>query len=90
VEVLSQVQHVFGLVVLETLTGYATCSMAPGHGNLLSMFDQVIPELEEVRRGTESLPVENLDRLDSLDSFQCPLTMEVITDPVITANGQTY
>ena len=51
---------------------------------------ELIPELEEVRRGTESLPVENLDRLDSLDSFQCPLTMEVMTDPVITADGQTY
>jgi hypothetical protein len=51
---------------------------------------ELIPELEEVTRGTESLPVENLDRLDSLDSFQCPLTMEVITDPVITADGQTY
>ena len=50
----------------------------------------MIPELEEVRRGTESLPVENLDRLDRLDSFQCPLTMEVMTDPVITADGQTY
>jgi interleukin-1 receptor-associated kinase 4 len=129
----------FGLVVLETLTGYAICSPAPGHGNLLSMFEQeldtpskllvhldkracwdqhkqerigrlhsiadrclearrnrrpelveLIPELEEVRRGTESLPVENLDRLGSLDSFQCPMTMEVMTDPVITADGQTY
>ena len=30
----------FGLVVLETLTGYAVCSPAPGHRNLLSMFDQ--------------------------------------------------
>jgi serine/threonine protein kinase len=94
----------FGLVVLETLTGYAVCSPAPRHRNLLSMFDQeldtvikllahldrrtwwdqhkqerigrlhsiaerclearrtrrpelveFIPELEEVRRGTESL-----------------------------------
>jgi len=129
----------FGLVVLETLTGYAICSPAPGHGNLLSMFEQeldtpskllahldkracwdqhkqervgrlhsiadrclearrnrrpelveLIPELEEVRRGTESLQVEILDRLGSLDSFQCPLTMEVMTDPVITADGQTY
>jgi hypothetical protein len=25
-----------------------------------------------------------------LDSFQCPLTMEVMRDPVITADGQTY
>jgi serine/threonine protein kinase len=28
----------FGLVVLETLTGYSVCSPAPGHRNLLSMF----------------------------------------------------
>ena len=97
----------FGLVVLETLTGYAVCSPAPGHRNLLSMFDQeldtatkllahldrracwdqhkqerigrlhsvaerclelhrkkraelveLIPELEEVRRGTEALVAE--------------------------------
>jgi hypothetical protein len=25
-----------------------------------------------------------------LDSFQCPLTMEVMRDPVITVDGQTY
>ena len=25
-----------------------------------------------------------------LDSFQCPLTMEVMRNPVITADGQTY
>ena len=29
-------------VVLETLTGYVVCSPAPGHLNLLSMFDQEI------------------------------------------------
>ena len=28
----------FGLVVVETLTGYAVCSPAPGHRDLLSMF----------------------------------------------------
>ena len=32
----------FELVVLETLTGYVVCSPAPGHLNLLSMFDQEI------------------------------------------------
>jgi hypothetical protein len=25
-----------------------------------------------------------------LDSFQCPLTMEMMRDPVMTADGQTY
>jgi len=30
----------FGLVVIETLTGYAVCSPAPGHPNLLSMFEE--------------------------------------------------
>jgi hypothetical protein len=25
-----------------------------------------------------------------LDSFQCPLTMEVMSDPVLTVDGQTY
>ena len=29
----------FGLVIIETLTGYAVCSPAPGHLNLMSMFD---------------------------------------------------
>jgi hypothetical protein len=29
-----------GLVVIETLTGYAVCSPAPGHPNLLSMFEE--------------------------------------------------
>jgi serine/threonine protein kinase len=30
----------FGLVVMETLTGYAVCSPAPGHRDLLSMFEE--------------------------------------------------
>jgi hypothetical protein len=30
----------FGLVVLETLTGYTVYSPAPGHRNLISIFDQ--------------------------------------------------
>jgi hypothetical protein len=50
---------------------------------------ELIPELEEVRRGTESLPAEG-PMLDGLDLFMCPLTMEVMRDPVITADGQTY
>ena len=25
-----------------------------------------------------------------IDDFQCPLTMEVMSDPVITADGQSY
>ena len=37
----------FGLVVLETLTGYAVCSPAPGHRNLLSMFDQELDTVME-------------------------------------------
>ena len=28
--------------------------------------------------------------LDGLDLFMCPLTMEVMREPVITADGQTY
>jgi serine/threonine protein kinase len=101
----------FGLVVIETLTGYAVCSPAPGHRNLLSMFEQdldtvnkllahldkracwdqhkrerigrlygiadrclearrkkrpelveLIPELEEVRRGTEALQALEAER----------------------------
>jgi hypothetical protein len=42
-----------------------------------------------VRRGTETLPAE-VRMLDGLDSFQCPLTMEVMRDPVFTADGKTY
>jgi serine/threonine protein kinase len=128
----------FGLVVIETLTGYAVCSPAPGHRDLLSMFEkeldtaskllahldkracwdqhkqecigrlhgiadrcfearsgkrpelvELIPELEEVRRGTEALPAEG-PVLDGLDLLMCPLTMEVMRDPVSTADGQTY
>jgi interleukin-1 receptor-associated kinase 4 len=128
----------FGLVVIETLTGYAICSPAPGHRNLLSMFEQdldtaskllahldkrvcwdqhkqerigrlydiadrclearrkkrpelveLIPELEELRRGTHALPAE-VRMLDDLNSFQCPLTMEMMRDPVMTVDGQTY
>ena len=101
----------FGLVVLETLTGYAVCSPAPGHRDLLSMFEEdldnptkllahldkracwdqhkqerigrlhniaerclearrtrrpelmeLIPELEEVRRGTEALQALEAER----------------------------
>jgi serine/threonine protein kinase len=101
----------FGLVVIETLTGYAVCSPAPGHGDLLSMFEEnldnptkllahldkracwdqhkqerigrlhsiaercqdarrtrrpelveLIPELEEVRRGTEALQALEAER----------------------------
>ena len=50
---------------------------------------ELIPELEEVRRGTEALPAEG-PVLDGLDLLMCPLTMEVMRDPVITADGQTY
>ncbi len=32
----------FGLVVIETLTGYAVCSPAPGHCDFLSMFQDEI------------------------------------------------
>jgi serine/threonine protein kinase len=101
----------YGLVVVETLTGYAVCSPAPGHRDLLSMFEQeldsasqllahldrracwdqhkqerigrlhsiadrcleprrhrraelldLIPELEEVRRGTEALQALEAER----------------------------
>ena len=101
----------FGLVVVETLTGYAVCSPAPGHRDLLSMFQdeldtadnlvahldkracwnqhkqeriaslftiayrclgasrkkrpelvELIPELEEVRRGTETLQALEAER----------------------------
>ena len=101
----------FGLVIIETLTGYAVCSPAPGHRDLLSMFEEdldnptkllahldrracwdqhkqerigrlhsiaerclemhrkkrpelveLIPELEEVRRGTEALQALEAER----------------------------
>ena len=130
----------FGLVIIETLTGLPVCSPAPGHRDLLSMFQdeldtadnlvahldkracwdqhkqeriaslfaiadrclearrkkrpelvELIPELEEVRRGTEALPADVHARAPNyMDSFHCPLTMEVMRDPVITADGQTY
>ena len=52
---------------------------------------ELIPELEEVRRGTEALPANVHPRAPNyMDSFHCPLTMEVMRDPVITADGQTY
>jgi interleukin-1 receptor-associated kinase 4 len=52
---------------------------------------ELIPELEEVRRGTEALPADVHPRAPNyMDSFHCPLTMEVMRDPVITADGQTY
>ena len=110
----------FGLVVIETLTGYAVCSPAPGHRDLLSMFQdeldttdnlvehldkracwdqykqeritrlfvitdkylegcrkkrpelvELIPELEEVRRGTETLSADVHARAPNyMDSFQ--------------------
>jgi len=47
-----------------------------------------MPESEEVRRGTEALPAEG-PMLDVLGLFMCPLTMEVMRDPVITADGKT-
>jgi serine/threonine protein kinase len=31
----------YGLVIIETLTGYAVCSPAPGHRDLLSMFHEL-------------------------------------------------
>jgi ubiquitin len=49
----------FGLVVIETLTGYAVCSPAPGHLNLMSMFEQ---ELD-----TASKLVAHLDKLTCWD-----------------------
>jgi F-box/WD-40 domain protein 7 len=48
---------------------------------------KLIPELEEVRRGAHALPAEVHPR--AVDSSYCPLTMEVMRDPVITADGQT-
>ncbi len=50
---------------------------------------ELIPELEEMRRSTQALPAEG-PMLSENDSFQCPLTMEVMRDPVITADGHTY
>ncbi len=51
---------------------------------------ELIPELEEVRRGTEALPADVHPRTPNyMDSFDCPLTMEVMRDVVITADGQT-
>jgi hypothetical protein len=50
---------------------------------------ELIPELEEVRHGTEALPAED-PVLDRLDLLLCPLTMEVMRDSVTTADGQTY
>jgi hypothetical protein len=41
---------------------------------------ELIPESEEVRRGTEALPAEG-PMLDVLDLFMCPLTMEVMRNP---------
>ena len=101
----------FGLVIIETLTGLPVCSPAPGHRDLLSMFEEdldnptkllphldkracwdqhkqerigrlhsiaerclearrtrrpelveLIPELEEVRRGTEALQALEAER----------------------------
>jgi interleukin-1 receptor-associated kinase 4 len=101
----------FGLVIIETLTGLPVCSPAPGHRNLLSMFQdeldtadklrahldkracwdqhkqerigslydiadrclelnrkkrpelvKLVPELEEVRRGTEALQALEAER----------------------------
>jgi hypothetical protein len=130
-----QTEHVMGTQVY---TGYAVCSPAPGHRDLLSMFHdeldtadnllahldtracwdqhkqeriaslfaiadrclearrkkrselvELIPELEEVRRGTDALPADARAPI-YMGSFHCPLTMEVMRDPVITADGQTY
>ncbi len=51
----------------------------------------LISELEEVRRGTEALPADVHPQAPNyMDSFHCPLTMEVMRDPVITADGQSY
>jgi serine/threonine protein kinase len=115
----------FGLVVVETLTGYAVCSPAPGHRDLLSMFQdeldtcskllahldkracwdqhkqerigrlydiadkclelnrkkrpellELIPELEEVRRGTEALPAEVLDTRECIVCFESGSNVE--------------
>jgi interleukin-1 receptor-associated kinase 4 len=38
----------FGLVVIETLTGYAVCSPAPGHRDLLSMFEQELDSASQL------------------------------------------
>ena len=46
-----------------------------------------IPELEEVRRGAEALPADLHPW--AVDSFHCLLTMEVLRNPVLTADGQT-
>ena len=43
----------------------------------------------ELRRGTETLSPD-VRILDDLNSFHCPLTMEMMRDPVMTADGQTY
>ncbi len=52
---------------------------------------ELIAELEEVRRVTEALPADVHARTPNyMDSFHCPLTMELMRDPVITADGQTY
>ena len=37
-----------------------------------------------------SIPQEMLDRSDHPNWFLCPITMELMTDPVILSSGQTY
>ncbi len=50
-----------------------------------------IPEQEKVRRGTEALSANVHARAPNyMDPFHCPLTMELMQDPGITADGQTY
>ena len=38
----------FGIVVIKTLTGYAVCSPAPGHHNLLSLFQEEIDTADKL------------------------------------------
>ena len=52
---------------------------------------ELIPELVEVRHDTEVMSDDGHPRTPNyMDSFHCPLTMELMRDPVITADGQTY
>lgn len=62
--------------------------------DLLNRFKDVAGvDEKDVLGGDVSMPPKSLDKCPSLmvpNDFLCPITLEIMTDPVIVASGQTY
>ena len=59
----------FGLVVLETVTGHVVCSPAPGHRNLVSMFQDELDTTDKLRAHLDKRACWDHHQQERIDSL---------------------